>query len=295
MALVVDVKAVVDGMVLEIRHEARDIDDCHVWGHYRSIVPRFDADSDNLDILGFLHDVADAAADTVDEIGQWSLTGIREGQYTGDVAVDDVVVDLLVAAGFAVLSEESGADEWIAASGQLLVVVDPIDGSTNASKGLPWFATSLCVVDAEGPRVALVAEQSGSEVRFSAVRGSGARFDGLPMKASPVVDPSSAVVGVNGLPPRDHGWWQVRSMGAASLDLCLVGAGALDGYVDFDRHGVWDYLGAYLVCAESGATIVDAEGRDLVVLDHRERRRPVAASSRALLGQLLGVAGRAPS
>lgn len=254
-------------------------------------MPRFDSSSDDLDILGYLHDVADAAADTLDQLGTWSLTGTREGQYTGDVAIDDVVVDMLVASGFAVLSEESGADHWDRGGDQLLVVVDPVDGSTNASKGLPWYATSLCVVDRDGPRVSLVAEQSGSEMRFSAVRGAGARFDGVPMHGGSVVDPTTAVVGVNGLPPDDHGWWQVRAMGAASLELCLVGSGGLDGYVTFDDYlGVWDYLGAMLVCAEAGVPMVDALGRDLLTFDPGHRRRPVAAGTPAFLDNLLEVA-----
>ena len=45
--------------------------------------------------MSFLHDVADAAADTLDEIRDWSMSGEREGQYSADVVVDDVVVDLL--------------------------------------------------------------------------------------------------------------------------------------------------------------------------------------------------------
>ena len=96
--------------------------------------------------MGFLHDVADAAADTLDEIADWSLSGERDGQYSADVVVDDVIVDMLQAAGFQVLSEESGIGdvEWPIDDDRLLVVVDPLDGSTNASKGLPWFATSLC-------------------------------------------------------------------------------------------------------------------------------------------------------
>ena len=55
---------------------------------------------------------------------------------------------------------------------ELLVVVDPVDGSTNASLGIPWYATSLCVLDAEGPRAALVVNQA-SGVRYEAVRGQG--------------------------------------------------------------------------------------------------------------------------
>src|ERR687889_208179 len=60
-----------------------------------------------------------------------------------------------------------------------LVVLDPVDGSTNASRGLPWFATSLCAVDADGARAAVVVDQAGG-TRVEAVRGRGARVDGPP-------------------------------------------------------------------------------------------------------------------
>ena len=57
-------------------------------------MPHFDYNSADRDILGFLHDVADAAADTLDEIADWSMSGEREGQYSADVVIDDVIVDL---------------------------------------------------------------------------------------------------------------------------------------------------------------------------------------------------------
>ena len=248
---------------------------------------RFDALSDDREILGFLHDVADAAADVIHETDSWEMTGHREGQYSGDVAVDEVVVDMCEAAGFAVFSEESGAGDWTPGDDRLLVVVDPVDGSTNASRGLPWFATSLCVVDAEGPRVALVAEQSGSETRYGAIRGVGANVDGVALRVTANHDPSTAVVGVNGVADREHGWWQIRSMGAASLDISLVARGALDGWVDYHGHGVWDYLAALLVCTEAGVLVTEADGLDLVVFDHDARRRPVVANSPAVLESLL--------
>jgi len=76
----------------------------------------------------------------------------------------------------------------------------------------------------------------------------------------------------------------------AALDLCAVADGTLDGYVDVDRaHGVWDYLGALLVCQEAGVTIVDAVGEELVVLDHGARRAPVAAATPELAEQLLAM------
>jgi len=258
-------------------------------GYYRLSMPRFDCNSDDRDILGFLHDVADAAADIIDELGNWSFTGHREGQYDGDVAVDEVVVDMCEAAGFYVLSEESGAGdfEWPLRDDRLLIVVDPVDGSTNASKGLPWFATSLCVVDKDGPRVALVAEQSGSETRYAAIRGAGANVDGMRLVVRPNADVSSAVIGVNALPDAGHGWWQVRTMGAASLDISVVARGGLDGYIDFDGLGVWDYLAAVLICQEAGVLVTEAQGRSLLVFDADERRRPVVAVSEEILQSLL--------
>jgi fructose-1,6-bisphosphatase/inositol monophosphatase family enzyme len=90
-------------------------------------------------------------------------------------------------------------------------------------------------------------------------------------------------VGVNGPLSPGHGWWQVRTLGAAALDISLVAKGALDGYVDTVGHGCWDYLAALLVCREAGAIVVDALGRNIVVLDPDERRMPLAAGSAEML------------
>lgn len=257
-------------------------------------MPRFDYDSDDRDLIGFLHDVADAAADTLDEIENWDFSGEREGQYEADVVVDDVIVAMLESAGFEVLSEESGSRGDIEAvtGNALLAVVDPLDGSTNASRGLPWYATSICIVDRDGLRAALVAEQSGSETRYAAVRGGGANCDGVPLRVQPMTSLGDAVIGVNGAPPHDPGWWQTRSLGAAALDISLVAKGALDGYVDLHDHGVWDYLAAVLICREAGCVVEDAEGRDLLVLDANARRSPLVANSRPLLDALISARRR---
>ena len=252
----------------------------------------FDYDSDDRELMTFLHDVCDAAADTVDEIRDWSMSGEREGQYSADVVVDDVVVDMLEAAGFTVLSEESGVHNlnWPIRDNSLLAVVDPIDGSTNASKGLPWYATSICVVDRDGMRAALVAEQSGSETRYEATRGNGAKCDGMKMRVNPCNEPATAVIGTNGIPPQPHGWWQFRTLGAAALDISLVAKGGLDGYVDYHSHGVWDYLAAILICREAGAAIGEVQNRDLLVVNPDDRRSPVVASSPELLENLIASA-----
>ncbi|MCB0989219.1 MAG: hypothetical protein KDB09_15800, partial [Acidimicrobiales bacterium] len=102
---------------------------------------------------------------------------------------------------------------------------------------------------------------------------------------------SQAIVGLNGVPVGHGGWAQYRALGAAALDLCAVADGTLDGYLDCttDELGVWDYLGAALVCSEAGASITDVAGRDLVVLDHVARRTPVAGATGELMTALAAL------
>jgi len=136
--------------------------------------------------------------------------------------------------------------------------------------------------------VAVVADLV-SGVRYDAVRGWGARRDGEPIARTSAPPLDEAMVGLSGLPPRHLGWGQYRSLGAAALDLCAVADGRLDGYVDcsVDAHGVWDYLGALLVCSEAGVEVVDAFGRELCVLDPEVRRTPVAGAGPALAEALI--------
>ncbi|MBK5223539.1 MAG: inositol monophosphatase [Acidimicrobiia bacterium] len=236
-------------------------------------------------LLALLHRVADAIADTLGGLTDWGLAGTRPGQYRSDLAADAVAVEMLVGAGLGVLSEESGRHH---ADRAVTVVVDPLDGSTNAHRGVPWFATSLCAVDEEGPLVAVVVDLAHGR-RYEAVRGRGARCDGEELRIGSQVGLADAVVGISGLPARHLGWRQFRALGAAALDLCAVADGTLDAFVDcsIDAHGSWDYLGGLLVCREAGAVVADANGRHLVVLDHTARRTPIAATSAALLDEIL--------
>ena len=239
--------------------------------------------SDSSQVLADLHRAADAVAAVFTDLDDWGPSGGRADQYASDVVADQAVHEVLDPLGYGVLSEESG---FVEADGPV-VVVDPLDGSTNASRGLSWFATSLCVVDADGPWVAVVADQANG-VRYEAVRGGGAFRDGEVLWRGDSPPLAEAFVALSGLPPRNPGWGQFRSLGAVALDLCAVADGRLDGFVDCspDAHGVWDYLGALLVCAEAGVTVADAQGRDLCVLDHAARRTPVAGAG-ALGSQLL--------
>ncbi len=223
-------------------------------------------------------------------LDDWGLSGKRDTQYTHDVVADQVIIQPLLDAGFRVLTEESGLVS-ANASAEITVVVDPVDGSTNASHGLPWFATSLCAVDASGPLAASVTNLALGD-RYEAIRGEGVQTQsarqGSAGGPSGISHMSDALLSFSGLPPSHGGWRQFRVYGAAALDMCAVATGAFDGFVDVDgAHGVWDYLGAALVCSEAGAAVGEGTGRDLVTLDPAERRAPIVGATPELLEQLV--------
>ena len=240
-------------------------------------------------LLELFDEIAVGVRRALDGLDDWGLMsdGAHSGQHHSDVLADNVALELLDRANVGVLSEESGLTR---ADNEIVVIIDPVDGSTNASRDIPWYATSLAAVDADGLRAALVVNQA-TGTRFSAIRGGGAFKDGERITPSNCPSWSRAIVGLSGLPPRWLGWSQYRALGACALDLCAVACGTLDAYMDCSRdaHGVWDYAGGMLVCQEAGAAIVDAHGRDLLAMDPSARRTPVAASSAAVLGDAVAA------
>jgi myo-inositol-1(or 4)-monophosphatase len=169
--------------------------------------------------------------------------------------------------GESILGEEGGATRG---DGAVRWVVDPIDGTVNFLYGLPAYAVSIAA-QVDGVSIAgAVADVAGNRV-FSAASGCGAhvRADGRrrTLACNRVADLSMALLGTGfGYAPgrrtaqaallarilpqvRD-----VRRIGSAALDLCLVAAGALDAYYEHGLH-VWDWAaGALVVLPEPDAS-----------------------------------------
>ena len=208
----------------------------------------------------------------------------RPGQYALDLIADRAVLEVLHTTPVRVVSEESGPSG--PPDAPITVVVDPVDGSTNCARQIPYWGISLAAIDHDGLLCGLVANTTTGE-QFTATRGAGAHADGRPLQPASTTRIDDAVLAVAGL-PRAARWQQYRSLGSIALALCDVAAGRLDGYLDVlpDQHAPWDYLGGTLVCREAGAVVVDAADRELVVSDPAARRRVLAAATPALLDTL---------
>lgn len=271
----------------QLAHQRTDLVEVAFFGvpyRHRQTLPSPVVDDDAL--LALLHETADEVRRALDALEDWSYGGVgHPGQYRSDVAADAAALAVLEKADVAVLSEETGLHR---PDRPLLVVVDPVDGSTNASRQLPWYATSLCALDDDGPRAAVVVNQATGQ-RYEALRGGGARCDGEPIASSNCATLGTAVISVAGWPSRHLGWRQLRAFGAAALDLCAVASGRVDAYVDCtnDLHGPWDWLGGLLVCQEAGAPVRDLHGRDLRSRVWEERRTVLAAATPELLDEVL--------
>lgn len=195
-----------------------------------------------------------------------------------DRASEELIRSRLLAArpDDAVVGEEG--DDHAGTSG-VRWIVDPIDGTVNYLYGWPWWAVSVAA-EVDGQIVAGVVHNPATGEVFSATRGGGAWLGEQRLTVRPAVETGQALIatGFNYEPDvrRDQGTAvaelvarvrDVRRGGSCALDLCYVGAGRVDGYVEEGAH-LWDWAAGGLVAQEAGARLeisASGHGKDLIV------------------------------
>jgi len=224
-------------------------------------------------------------------------------------AIDDAAERKLVerlerlhAAGesFTLVSEELG-ERRFGGGDSRWVVVDPVDGSVNAKRGIPFFALSVAV--AEGPTMGDVTfgfvYDFGSGEEWTAVRGEGARLNGEPLarelpkdeieilsfEATKTDSIAARVGGVVGLAER------LRIMGSLALSLCHLAAGRVDAVCSLKAARSVDIAAAQLLVRECGLAIDLPEARPFedAPLDLEGRSRVVAGASPAVCTRLFAA------
>jgi myo-inositol-1(or 4)-monophosphatase len=190
-------------------------------------------------------------------------------------------------ARFGAVSEERGrVDFGFDAADPVLVVIDPLDGSKNAKRGLPHHALSLAVArgDTMADVVFAYVHDFGPGEEWVARRGSGASLNGVALDADVPerrVRGRLELVGIESADPRwllDSGRslaevaHRLRGVGAIAVSLCQVAAGRLDGMVTLRRCRAVDVAAAQLIVREAGGRVAftrcaDPLGAPLAVLE----------------------------
>jgi len=201
--------------------------------------------------------------------------------------------------GLTIVSEEVG----VIGDGATFVVIDPIDGSLNAKRGIGFFALSIAV--ASGPTMGDVdfgfVHDFGTGEEWTATRGEGATLDGRPLegdlpkerieilafeatRTASVAEKAAAVVDLA---------YRLRIMGSLALSLCHLAAGRIDAVCSLKPARSVDIAAAQLLVLERGLAIdlPDAPPFAAAPLDVEGRSRVVAAGTPDLCRQLVAALG----
>jgi len=225
---------------------------------------------------------------------------VGAGKGGDDTTAIDAAAERAVLARFdgvddlTIVSEELGT----IGTGRTHVVVDPIDGSLNAKRGIGFFSLSVAV--ASGPTMGDVdfgfVHDFGTEEEWTATRGRGARLNGRPLdgelpkerieilsfeatRTASVAENAAAVVDLA---------YRLRIMGSLALSLCHLAAGRVDAVCSLKPARSVDIAAAQLLVRERGLAIdlFDDPPFDAAPLDVEGRSRVVAAGTPQLCQQL---------
>lgn len=225
-----------------------------------------------------------------------------------DLAAEKAIVEVLEEheVSFTLVSEESGVKEYGRNALECFVTCDPIDGTTNLVRGVPFYATSIAVSAEpflDKVYAGLVADLF-HDVTYVAELGKGAYRDGLRVMPSANVSLEEAVVGVDlnsynvdRVVPRLMELMRrtkhLRHFGANALELCYVADGKTDAFIDIrGKLRTTDMAAAWLILREAGALISSPEGEELrVKLDPKQKVEFVASANTKLHRMILGLIG----
>jgi myo-inositol-1(or 4)-monophosphatase len=253
-----------------------------------------------------LHD-RPTTAERVRETGTRGEGGDRTLEI--DALAEDAVFAELAAlhaggARFTAVSEERGRVDF--GDPGLLVVIDPLDGSVNAKRGLRHHAISIAV--AEGTTMADVVfgfvHDFGSEEEWVGRRGEGATLDGRPLARDAgerrLRDGRLEVLGIESADPRllfaaadglATATSRVRALGAIAISLCQVAAARFDAMVNLKGTRSVDAAAAQLIVREAGGVVAFPRFADPLgaPLDLEPHSPVVAARTAETVAQLAAL------
>jgi len=202
----------------------------------------------------------------------------RSPSFQLDLAAESAAVSILkeTLTPIVLISEEAGT-KVLGEHPQALVILDPVDGSLNAVRDIPFFSVSIAICELadlfsiDKVRVALVKNLHSGDT-YTAVRGQCALLNGHPMRPSQIYELEKSVILANSrrapkkmLPIYDS-VMGVRCLGCTSLEICNVASGSYEGFIDIRNIlGTYDVAAASFILAQAGGTVTDPMNETLNV------------------------------
>lgn len=191
-----------------------------------------------------------------------------------------------------VISEEAGRVR--VGEGEGTIFLDPIDGTHNAVRGIPFYAISIALSIAGTIRKGYVRDLAHGEV-FTGELENGAFLDGKEIHVSRTASLRGCAMSIYGrkfdpnrifaLGQKVRRW---RLFGASALELCYVAAGRIDGFIDLrETLRVTDAAAGMLICTEAGGRVTDANGDELVFPEEVTIGRTMVATNGILHGKVI--------
>ena len=198
----------------------------------------------------------------------------------------------------AVVGEEGGTYVGVETrqGESLLWQVDPLDGTVNFAHGFPVFSVSLGLLHDGVPVVGVVYNPMSDEL-FSAVKGGGAHLNGRLIRVSrtPSLDRAllntgfpydrrtSAENNFDAFLRFQRASQEVRRVGSAALDLCMVACGRMDGYWEL-KIKPHDISAGIIIVREAGGRVTDYASGDAMIAHNR-----IVASNGLIHSEMLAV------
>lgn len=216
-----------------------------------------------------------------------------------DLTAENAIIDTIEThqISFTLVSEESGVKEYGETLHKHYVTADPIDGTTNLVRGIPFYATSIAIstkLTLDTIHTALVADLTHG-ITYTAQKGGGAYRNNQKITPSKNTLLKEAVVGIDlntykvqRIAPQLTGLIQktkhIRHLGANALELCYVADGTTDAFIDIrGKLRTTDMAAAWLVIKEAGAEITSPEGKPLnVKLGPKQKVAFIAAANQKI-------------
>ncbi|MFA7198577.1 MAG: bifunctional fructose-bisphosphatase/inositol-phosphate phosphatase [Methanoculleus sp.] len=234
-----------------------------------------------MEFIRACNDLAKAVSDAVDgmvgtpEAGEFVKMG-ADGTPTKliDQVAEDIIVDYFRGHLCCrhLISEELGCADMGGEKGT--IYLDPVDGTYNAVVGIPYYALSIAYAEEGVVQKGYVRNLATGET-FHAIKGKGAFLDGHPIHVSRTALLEESAMSIYGRKFDPTRMFEIarkirrlRLLGASALELCYVGCGRLDGFIDLrGTLRVTDAAAGLLVCEEAGGMVSDPEGGVLAFPD----------------------------